>query len=201
MTYNEAQRQAIEHDKGPMMVLAGPGSGKTTVIINRTRTLIEKYGVDPRKILVITFTKAAAQEMKERFLKLMNNTVKQVNFGTFHAIFFTILRYAYNLNYSNIIKNEDKQRFIREIVEKYELETDDEKELLSNIESEISLVKGEMMDLNNYYSNCCPQDKFRKIYNDYNERLYNNRLIDFDDMIVKCYQLFKEYPDILKKWQ
>ena len=68
MKYNEAQRQAIEHNKGPMMVLAGPGSGKTTVIINRTRTLIEKYGVDPRRILVITFTKAAAEEMKERFL-------------------------------------------------------------------------------------------------------------------------------------
>ena len=120
MEYNEAQRQAIEHNKGPMMVLAGPGSGKTTVIINRTRTLIEKYGVDPRRILVITFTKAAAEEMKERFLKLMNNTVKQVNFGTFHAIFFTILRYAYKYNYSNIIKNDVKQKFIREIVAKYD---------------------------------------------------------------------------------
>ena len=201
MKYNEAQRQAIEHNKGPMMVLAGPGSGKTTVIINRTRTLIEKYGVDPRRILVITFTKAAAEEMKERFLKLMNNTVKQVNFGTFHAIFFSILRYAYKYNYSNIIKNDVKQKFIREIVAKYELETDDEKELLSNIESEISLVKGEMMDLSKYYSTSCPADKFRKIYNEYNERLEQNRLIDFDDMIVKCYRLFKDYPNILKQWQ
>ena len=145
MEYNEAQRQAIEHNKGPMMVLAGPGSGKTTVIINRTRTLIEKYGVDPRRILVITFTKAAAEEMKERFLKLMNNTIKQVNFGTFHAIFFTILRYAYNFNYSNIIKTDVKQKYIREIVAKYELETDDEKELFFENTSAIKPITDETL--------------------------------------------------------
>ena len=92
MDYNQGQLQAIEHDKGPMMVLAGPGSGKTTVIINRTITLIGKYGVDPRRILVITFTKAAASEMQDRFLKLTDGLVKGVNFGTFHAIFFHILK-------------------------------------------------------------------------------------------------------------
>lgn len=212
MKYSESQRQAIEHNKGPMMVLAGPGSGKTTVIINRTRTLIEKYGVDPRRILVITFTKAAAEEMKDRFLKLMRKNVvdakncneasfSNVNFGTFHAIFFTILRHAYKLNYNNIIKEEDKNKLIKSIVDKYELETEDEKELLADIESEISLVKGEMMDLSTYYSQACPNEKFKKIYYEYNEKLEQNRLIDFDDMIVRCYRLFKEYPQILASWQ
>lgn len=212
MEYSEAQLQAIEHNKGPMMVLAGPGSGKTTVIINRTKTLIEKYGVDPRRILVITFTKAAASEMKERFINLMNGggdvsspynnmNYQNVNFGTFHAVFFSILRHAYKIDYSNIIKEEDKNRLIKGIVERYDIETEDEKELLADIESEISLVKGEMMDLANYYSQSCPNDKFRKIYYEYNEQLEQNRLIDFDDMIVRCYRLFKDYPQILAKWQ
>ena len=202
MDYNQGQLQAIEHDKGPMMVLAGPGSGKTTVIINRTITLIEKYGVDPRRILVITFTKAAASEMQDRFLKLTDGLVKGVNFGTFHAIFFTILRNAYKeCSYDNIIKQEVKQQLIKEIVSKQDIDTEDEKELLADIESEISLVKGEMMDINNYYSQSCSQDKFRKIYEEYNNTLQHNKLIDFDDMIVKCYQLFTNYPSILKKWQ
>jgi len=221
MKYNEAQEQAINHNTGPMMVLAGPGSGKTTVIINRTKNLIEQYGVDPRKILVITFTKAAAQEMKERFIKLVNNENNEsqvrvnrnkdsmlkndasfVNFGTFHAIFFNILRQAYReCTYDSIIKQEDKMRLIKEIVLKYDIETEDEKELLADIESEISLVKGEMMDVNNYYSQSCPQAHFRSIYNEYNDTLQSKRLIDFDDMIVKCYQLFTAYPQILNQWQ
>ena len=213
MEYSKAQKEAIEHDKGPMMVLAGPGSGKTTVIINRTKNLIEQYGIDPRKILVITFTKAAAEEMKERFIRLaggessdtgkdISTEYSKVNFGTFHAIFFTILRSAYReCTYDSIIKQEMKQKLIKELVEKCEIETEDEKELLADIESEISLVKGEMMDVNNYYSQSCPQKYFRQIYNEYNEILYRNKLIDFDDMIIKCYQLFTNYPQILKKWQ
>ena len=215
MEYSKAQQEAIEHDKGPMMVLAGPGAGKTTVIINRTKNLIEKYGVDPRKILVITFTKAAAAEMKDRFIKLaksgqvssidgedISKEYSKVNFGTFHAIFFTILRHAYKeCTYDSIIEEDMKQKLIKELVEKCEIETEDEKELLADIESEISLVKGEMMDVNNYYSQSCPQKHFRKIYNEYNEILYRNKLIDFDDMIIKCYELFTNYPQILKKWQ
>ena len=97
MSFNKSQSIAIKHNTGPMLVLAGPGSGKTTVITNRTKYLIEHYGVNPSNILVITFTKAAAKEMKERFFKLMGNERLPVSFGTFHGVFFAILKYAYNL--------------------------------------------------------------------------------------------------------
>lgn len=88
MGFNKPQQEAIEHNQGPMLVLAGPGSGKTLVITNRIRALIEEQGVNPSNILVITFTKAAATEMRQRFEKMMNQAYLPVNFGTFHAVFF-----------------------------------------------------------------------------------------------------------------
>ena len=105
MSFNHSQIQAINHYKGPALVLAGPGSGKTTVITQRTKKLIEDYGVNPANILVVTFTKAAAREMKERFRNLMGKNLP-VSFGTFHAIFFNILKYAYKLEASNIVREE-----------------------------------------------------------------------------------------------
>ncbi|BCN29717.1 ATP-dependent helicase [Anaeromicropila herbilytica] len=201
MDYNEAQRQAIHHKDGPMLVLAGPGSGKTLVITRRTKNLIEEYGIDPRKILVITFTKAAAGEMKERFLKLMGNVSVAVSFGTFHAIFFTILKYAYNYNSSNIISEEQRMQYFREIIAKLDLEIEDEKDFISGVMSEISLVKGERMDLEHYYSMNCSEDIFTKIYKEYDNRLRRANLIDFDDMLILCYELLKEREDILKIWQ
>ena len=91
--FNASQKEAICHVEGPMMVLAGPGSGKTTVITHRTKYLIDQ-GTDPGSILVITFTRAAAREMQERFAALMEGRSTRVSFGTFHSVFFTILKYA-----------------------------------------------------------------------------------------------------------
>ena len=201
MEYSKEQKKAIEHNKGPMMVLAGPGSGKTLVITRRTRHLIEQCGVNPGKILVITFTKAAAMEMEERFKRLCGDNNYRVNFGTFHSVFYTILRYAYNLNASNILSDEFKYKYIQSMIDKYKLSIDDEKEFVQGIESEISLVKGEMMDISNYYSVNCSDEVFRKIYTDYQSMLERERLIDFDDMLVKTYELFKRFPDVLKSWQ
>ena len=92
MSFNQSQTEAIGHVTGPMMVLAGPGSGKTTVITERTKNLVLHHGVDPSRILVITFTKAAALEMKERFLRLMGGRKYPITFGTFHAVFFSDLK-------------------------------------------------------------------------------------------------------------
>ena len=111
---NESQEQAIRHFKGPAMILAGPGSGKTRVITYRTKNLIEQYGVDPSCILVITFTKAAAMEMKQRFLAMTDRKYVTVNFGTFHAVFFGILRHAYGYSADNIMKEEQKLRFFKD---------------------------------------------------------------------------------------
>lgn len=189
------------HKDGPMMVLAGPGSGKTAVITNRTRALIEEYGISPREILVITFTKAAATEMKERFLKMMEVEQSAVHFGTFHAIFFTILKYAYNFTAANIIREEDKLRFFTEMIRKMQLEIEDEKEFVSNIISEVSLVKSERMQLEFYYSMNCSEEAFQKIYREYDQFLRSRNLIDFDDMLLMCYELLSSRPDILKLWQ
>lgn len=101
MKENSAQNRAISHDKGPMMLLAGPGSGKTTTITKRVVNLIQEKKVTPSSILVVTFTKAAAREMKERFLRLckeknVNAPYEQVTFGTFHGVYYSILKYAYH---------------------------------------------------------------------------------------------------------
>lgn len=215
MRENEAQKQAIRHKDGPMMVLAGPGSGKTTVITNRTKTLIEEYGVKPERILVITFTKAAAQEMKERFLRLMlpegemegqeEGTARRsnpgVNFGTFHAVYFKILKYAYHYDASCIIREEERYQFFRELTGKLELEIEDEKDFIEGISSEISLVKGERMDIEHYYSMNCSEENFKKIYRAYEQMLRASNKIDFDDMLLLCYELLTERRDILAMWQ
>ena len=198
---NQAQMEAIHHNKGPMLVLAGPGSGKTFVITNRTKALIEEHGVNPSNILVITFTKAAAIQMQDRFERLMGRQKVGVNFGTFHAIFFQILRYAYGFTGNNIIREEQKRQFFSDTIRKMELEIDDEKEFISGIESEVSLVKGDMLSLEHYYSINCSEEIFKKIYQAYDDYLRRHNLIDFDDMLVFTYELFKERKDILSIWQ
>lgn len=199
--FNEAQTQAVEHNKGPMMVLAGPGSGKTLVITHRTKTLIEKYKVNPNQILVITFTKAAAQEMKERFGKLMGNRYVPVRFGTFHAVFFSILKHAYNYTANNIIRDSEKKKILQDIVDHLDLDLEDINEFISDMESEISLVKGEMISLEHYFPVNCAKDIFQRIFQKYNDSLQRRNLIDFDDMLVYCYELLSQRPDILALWQ
>lgn len=201
MNINEPQRKAIEHKDGPMLVLAGPGSGKTFVITNRTKYLIEEYGINPSNILVITFTKAAALEMKERFVKLMQEETTSVSFGTFHAVFFKILKYAYNYSASSIIREEEKYRYFREIIAELSLEIEDEKEFIEGVAGEISLVKGERMQVENYYSMNCSEENFQKIYYAYDKRLRNANLIDFDDMLLLCYELLTARADVLAMWQ
>ena len=198
---NQAQQQAVLLKDGPMLVLAGPGSGKTLVITERTRRMIEEEGIPEEQILVITFTKAAASEMRERFLLRRGAIQTKVNFGTFHAIFFTILKHAYHLNAGNIAKEDIRYQFMKEIIHHYGLEYDDEKDFISELFSEISLVKGSRIDLANYYSLSCADEVFRNIYSDYQGFLKKSKLIDFDDMLLLCYELFSQRSDILKLWQ
>lgn len=201
MNFNKSQTGAILHKDGPMLVLAGPGSGKTAVITARIQNLITKYKVNPSNILVITFTKAAATEMKERFDKMMGEGMYPVTFGTFHAVFFKILKLAYGFQSSNIIPEEDKYRIMRSLIAKYDLEYRDEMECASQVLGEISMVKNSKIPLEHFYSTHCAADVFRKIYNEYNEILKKSRLLDFDDMLLLTYELFQERKDILSAWQ
>ena len=200
-SFNHQQRMAVEHVDHPCLVLAGPGSGKTTVITHRTKKLIEEEGISPSNILVITFTRAAAMEMQQRFLQLMGGKRLPVSFGTFHAVYFQILKYAYNYRAENIIREEKKYEILRNIVHKTELDISDENEFVANLISEISNVKGEMLDVAYYYSKNCPEEVFKKIFREYNDTLIRANLIDFDDMLVMCYELLTKRKDILKLWQ
>ena len=200
MEFSRSQTEAIEHKDGPALILAGPGSGKTAVITERTSRLITEHGVDPSRILVITFTRAAAREMEERFIRRMGKKYP-VTFGTFHAVFFTVLKYAYHFHAGNIIKEDVKYQYMREIVAHMGLEYDDEAEFLSSLFGEISMVKNAGVALENYYSSNLPEHVFRKIYRAYDEKLRRNRLLDFDDMLVYTYELFSERKDILSAWQ
>lgn len=184
-----------------MLVLAGPGSGKTLVITERTKHLIKEYGVNPSNILVITFTKAAAAEMKERFFRLMDGESCPVTFGTFHAVFFAILKHAYHYRAENIIREEQRVQCIREIIAKHHLEYEDGMEFIHAILGEIGLVKNTGIAIANYYSRNCAEEMFRRIYSEYHEYLYQHRLIDFEDMLVYTWELFQERKDILGAWQ
>ena len=184
-----------------MLVLAGPGSGKTLVITRRTQWLIEEAGVAPGNILVVTFTRAAAGEMRSRFDRRMGGRHLPVSFGTFHAIFFTILKFAYQYKVENILTEEEKYGVLRDIVHQIDVEMDDEKDFLMNIASEISQVKGDMMPLTHFYSSNCSKDVFDEIYEAYERKLKRMRRLDYDDMLVQTWQLFKERPDILEAWQ
>ncbi len=201
MHKNQAQQQAVLHFNGPMLVLAGPGSGKTLVITERTKNLIEQHRIPEEQILVITFTKAAANEMKERFLSLRNTKNTGVNFGTFHAVFFTILKHAYRFTAANIVREEARYQYMKELIHRMELDFEDEKEFISDLLSEISMVKGSRMEISTYYSIHCADEIFRALYQEYNRKLQKANLIDFDDMLLLCHRLLTERPDILAVWQ
>lgn len=201
MNLNDSQKTAVLHDKGPMMVLAGPGSGKTAVITMRTKTLITRYQVRPENILVITFTKAAANEMKERFIRLMNGRKVPVSFGTFHAVYFTVLKYAYGYTGANIIREDVRFQFFRDTIHRLQIDTDDETDLIRSLTGEISLLKNSGTAPENFYSSCCSADSFREVYRMYQRFLASNRLIDFDDMLVYTLDLFRQRKDILSAWQ
>lgn len=198
--YSNSQRTAVTHVGGPCLVAAAPGSGKTTVITGRTAYLIKEKGVLPSKILVITFTKAAAKEMEERFIKQEGETLG-VTFSTFHAIFFQILRWAYHYTPADIIKEEEQRRLIRELIRNMELETQDEERMVEDILLEIGLLKNQYIKAEEYEPECLSREEFIKVYHAYQHYLYENRKLDFDDMQVYCYELFLEREDILKMWQ
>ncbi len=206
-SFTKSQSEAIRHQDGPLLVLAGPGSGKTTVVTKRVQYLVQDCHISPSSILVITFTKAAATEMKERFLRLMEQSEEKpqgygnVLFGTFHAVFFNILKLSYGFTAANILREETRYQYMKEIVDRLKLEIDDENEFISGVLGEISLIKNERIALEHYFSKNCAEDIFRKIFASYEQRKRNARLIDFDDMLSYTWELLTKRPDILKAWQ
>ena len=201
MSLNRIQAKAVSHRDGPCLVLAGPGSGKTLTIVNRIKYLIEKCSVRPDEILVVTFTRFAAQEMKNRLCSLMGRKNIPVTAGTFHGIFYGILRCTYRMSGQNILSEEEKYQLLREAAGRQELETFDEEDFISDIAAEIGKIKNNRLDPEEYVSAKCSAETFREIYRQYEEERKKRRKIDFDDMLVLCCELLSSRPEVLAGWQ
>ena len=211
---NAAQEESITHRDGPAMVLAGPGSGKTFVIVQRLKYLIEEYGADPSSILVITFTKAAAIEMQQRFLKITDSSYPEVSFGTFHSLFYNILRdHRKEAGFYNNIEIADelfKYKLVKDILlnvlknsreNMNKLRLLDENEIIKDITSEISRIKNAGL-LPNSVSDSVPyKEHFEAIFTGYNAALKSFGKIDFDDMSLICAQLFENRKDIAEQYK
>lgn len=202
---NDAQRRAVETTEGPLLILAGPGSGKTRVITHRIAHLIEDYGVNPRSILAVTFTNKAAREMKDRVNDLVGNLGREVNMGTFHSSCVRILRQEiHHLGRDNqfvIYDDGDQQSLIKRALADMGL---DEKYFKpAAIQSRISAAKSELVSAfsNSRYTNSYFEEVAYRVYRRYQEMLIASNALDFDDLLMVTLQLFREHPQVLKAYQ
>lgn len=191
-----AQDAAIKHRAGPALVIAGPGSGKTYTITKRLENLINNCQVRPSNILTITYTSAAAKEMRSRAFSLLGSAAYETTFGTFHSVFFSILKNSFSLGASNILKADEKFIILCDIARKLQIDTADMACVADELSSVISRRKNGM-DTRSSFS---PESE-EMIVSMYTARLKEERLIDFDDMILKCRSLFEKEPAYLKRWQ
>lgn len=198
MNLNDSQLKAVMKKDGPCMVLAGPGSGKTAVLTRRVSELI-KSGVPAEEILVITFTKAAAIEMKERFDRLSDD-VYPVTFGTFHSLFWGILKAELGYKQSDILMGNARNKVLYDSMQAIDSRLEDNS-LVSSYAGELSAFYNSSLDISQYIPKYVPKDELIKFANRYEAYKQKYHVIDFDDMLTKTYKLFKERPDILAKWQ
>ena len=189
---NENELKAVNHLDGPCMVLAGPGSGKTRVITYRIANMVVNKNIKPTSILAISFTKASSIEMKNRALSLSNDfRMNKVTYGTFHSVFFRILRYFENYNIESILDEKTKRIGLKNILKGLNIENADDDETIGQVINEISYVKNELMDKRDFKSEVLTNDEFIKVYNFYEEYKQQMNKIDFDDMLIKTYELLK----------
>lgn len=205
MKLNRGQDEAIKHGNGPCMVLAPPGSGKTLIVTERTRYLIEESGVRPDQILVITFTRYAAREMKKRFERLTAGKNYPVTFGTFHSIFYGILKCAYGIGANNLMSEKESSVLLQEVLDQTDIEStpevEDEEELVRELLREVGMVKNGLCHLIDFHSKYLTQDEFAEVFRSYEHQKKELKKFDFDDMLVQCYALFRKKPEILQGWQ
>lgn len=203
---NNKQLEAVFQTEGPVLILAGAGSGKTRVLTHRIAYLIQEKGVNPWNILAITFTNKAAQEMRERVNQLVEFGAEQIWVSTFHSCCVRILRrYIDRLGFSlkfSIYDTEDQKTLIKEVCKKCEIDTKEIKEKM--VLSAISRAKNEMISPEEYAKNA-DKDLYRQkiaaAYREYQEQLKKNQALDFDDLLCKTVELFKQNPDILESYQ
>lgn len=196
---NESQRKAVEHVDGPCMVLAGPGSGKTRVITYRIANMIVNKNIPAARILAISFTKNSSIEMKNRAFKICNDPrINKVTFGTFHAVFFRILKYFGRYDMNSILDEKTKKITIKGILKNLKVENGEDDETVGQVINEISFVKNELMDKQDFESEVLTKDEFINTYNMYDEYKEQVRKIDFDDMLLRTYELLSTNKQALE---
>ncbi|MBR6402549.1 MAG: ATP-dependent helicase [Eubacterium sp.] len=197
--FTDEQIEAIEWFKGPLLVIGTPGSGKTTVIVNRINNLIYAHGVLPGNILVITFTRAAAASMRERFLAVSELEDTRVRFGTFHSFFYWIIRTAYGGKADiKVLDENDKRNVIRRILLEINKDLYDNEDTITSVINQMSIMSCDMIDIDNYYSTDMSGDDYKKLYTAYCDFKKREGFLDFDDMITHCYRLLSSRSDILE---
>jgi len=202
---NPAQRQAVEAIDGPVLILAGPGSGKTRVITHRVAYLIKVCGISPYHIMAVTFTNKAAREMKERLEELLGQAVEALTLGTFHAICARILRRegkATGLGSSFVIYDqEDQLSLIKQAVE--ELNLDPKQYAPRALHSAISAAKSRLVGPEEYaqWISSYFEEIVHRVYQRYQQLLSRGQAVDFDDLLMKTEQLFQAHPQILSRYQ
>ncbi|MBQ2872875.1 MAG: UvrD-helicase domain-containing protein [Bacilli bacterium] len=198
---NKEQREAVTHINGPMLVLAGAGSGKTRVLTNRIAYLIEN-GIMPENILAITFTNKAAKEMKERVFKLIGPEASSIQISTFHSLGLRLLKENYSkLGYKSnfvILDSDDTLTVVKKIMK--EMNLNPKFYNAREIRNKISSAKNELMSPSQYAKLEFDQNIIQ-VYERYNKKLVINNSVDFDDLLLLPIKLFKEYPDTLKYYQ
>lgn len=205
-TLNDMQQMAVFHTEGPLLILAGAGSGKTRVLTHRAAYLIEEKGVAPWNIMAITFTNKAAAEMRERINNIVGFGADQIWVSTFHTTCVRILRrHIEFLGYDNrftIYDADDQKNLIKDIVKRMNLDSKFYKERV--VAGKISSCKNELVTPERYLkitTGDIRENTIAKIYVEYQKQLKKNNALDFDDLIVKTVELFKQFPDVLDYYQ
>lgn len=202
---NDKQKEAVLHKNGPLLVLAGAGSGKTRVLTTSIANLIKNEGVDPRNILAITFTNKAANEMKDRIASLLGMDVGHLWIGTFHSICARILRMniekiGYSSNFT-IYDTNDQRTLIKEIINdlgyKDEISPRDAQNIISSLKNK-SISPNEFLKIDSFYRN---HNEYYEIYRLYEKRKYEYNSLDFDDLIEKVLDIFKKDQQVLEYYQ
>ncbi|MDO4530406.1 MAG: ATP-dependent helicase [Bacillota bacterium] len=196
---NEEQRQAVCHEDGPMLVLAGPGSGKTTVLLRRILRLLERGLAKPSQILALTFSKAAAEEMKERFRR--GGGAEGVVFGTFHSMFFRILRSRYGWTTEQVFQEEERRSILKKMVEEAGWDVPDVEEYVNTFLAQLSLMNSELESVNVFEPKEIPPVEFRKLFHSYERYKERHGKVDFDDMLTACHHLLKTDAEVRDYWQ
>ena len=199
--FSEEQKKAIDSYEGPFLCLGTPGSGKTTVMIERAVKLIKDHGIAPKNILIITFTKEAAVSMEKRYkaLAAKEGIDGTPRLSTFHAFFYWIVRNVYGFDYNAVLTENEIRDMLRTILREREDDYQDNEERLSSLIRQFGIISCDMIDINNYYSDSISEMGFREIYDAYRRKKQTSGKLDFDDMQTMCLKILDENPKVLNR--